>query len=322
MPTTTTPKRKTRVATPAPGGASSNGRHTPRAHPRPAAGISRDQPILGITISNPDRVVYPEDGITKRDVAEYYAAIGQRMMPHIAGRPLTVVRCPQGRAAQCFYQKHFEGAIGPGLHTVSIKESEGKRKYLVADTPEGLVWLAQNGILEIHTWGCREDDIEHPDRIVFDLDPGPGVEWSLLKHGALDVRKRLTAAGLSPLVKTTGGKGLHIVAPVKPARSWDQLKEFCREIAAAMTAENPDAYTNIMTKSRREHRLFIDYLRNGRGATAIATWSTRARAGAPISFPLTWKQLEQSRALPQQTIRDAPRLARNRDPWTNPLQRR
>lgn len=281
----------------------------------PARGGKERRDVLGVSISNPDREVYPGEGITKEHVAAYYAIIGERMLSFLRGRPISLVRCPGGAGGDCFFQKHFERGEAVGLHTVKIKESKGVREYLVVDDSRGLVWLAQNGVLEIHAWGCHDDDVELPDVLVMDLDPGEGVTWADLKAAALNVRKRLTKAGLTPFVRTSGGKGLHVVAPVKHGLSWDDLKAFTRGIAISMAADEPEKFVAVMSKSDRPGKIFVDYLRNGRGATAIANYSTRARPGANVSVPLTWSRLSAARQYPSLSIAHVSMLVKGADPW-------
>lgn len=278
-------------------------------------GVTAGGEVMGIRITHPERIVYEDAGITKLQVAEYFAKIAHRMLPHVQGRPLSVVRCPGGIGSECFYQKHFAIDLGPGLREVKIRESKGVRKYSVVESAEGLVWLVQNNVLEIHTWGCRDDDVEKPDRVVFDLDPGEGAAWEQLVEAAKTVRKHLAAQGLKPLVKTTGGKGLHVVAMIRRGISWDELKDRCRGIAQTMAQDEPEKYVSKMTKSIRGGKVFVDYLRNGRGATAIAMYSTRARPGAHVSTPLSWAQLSRAKEMPVRTVDDGAKLARGRDPW-------
>lgn len=281
---------------------------------RSTAKASAEASVLGIAITHPDRVVYPDSGLTKLDIARYYEIIAERMLPHVVGRPLSVMRCPEGLASACFVQKHLTLSSREGLHEIPIKESKGVGKYVVIDSAEGMVSLVQNGVLEIHPWGCLESDLERADRLVIDLDPGEEVTWPALQGGAVRVREILESAGLRSFVRTTGGKGLHVVAPLAPA-PWSDVKAFARAVAGILVAEAPDRYLDTMTKSARTGRIFIDYLRNQRGATAIATYSTRARPGAPVAVPLPWSVIERARKRPAFTIDDVATLTRGRDPW-------
>jgi bifunctional non-homologous end joining protein LigD len=244
-----------------------------------------------VALSNPDRMFYPEIGVTKRALAEYYTEIADWIMPHLARRPLTVVRCPEGWQKECFFQKHFKDAASELLRSIPIMEKDGPQYYSVADNIEGVIELVQIGALEIHVWGSREDKLEQPDMMIFDLDPAPEVEWASMIKAARLMRERLSNLGLASFVKTTGGKGLHIVAPLTPRAGWETVKSFSRAVAESIVREAPGEYIATMSKEKRKGRIFIDYLRNGRGATSIAPYSTRSRQGAPISTPVAWDEL-------------------------------
>jgi bifunctional non-homologous end joining protein LigD len=273
--------------------------------------------VAGVTLSNPDRVLYPEQELTKLDLARYYESIADWILPHLVDRPLTMVRCPTGRTGQCFYQKHLTETMPKALRGVSIKEKTVTRKYVVIDDLAGLVTLVQRGVLELHPWGSRADDLEHPDRLVIDLDPGAGVEWKAVIEAARRVRDYLAALGLTSFVRTTGGKGLHVVAPLVPRATWDEHKQFAESIARALAAQWPDKYLATMSKAHRRGKVFVDYLRNQRGATAIVSYSTRAREGVPVATPLKWEELT-ARLKPERfTVATIPkRLAKlAADPW-------
>jgi len=246
--------------------------------------------IEGITITNPDKVMYPDAGITKGELAEYYARVAGWMLPWVADRPLTLVRCPNG-IADCFYQKHIEGSVPPGIFSVPVREDDEEAEYAAVDSPAGLVGLAQLGVLEIHTWGSHRDDLERPDRFTLDFDPDPQLPWIRTVEAVLETRGFLGELGLRSFLKTTGGKGLHVVVPIQPDLGWASIKEFSRRVAAWIEADNPGKFTLSMSKERRRGRILIDYLRNGRGATAIEAYSTRARAGAPVAVPIRWEEL-------------------------------
>ncbi|MDB5395977.1 MAG: ligD [Rhodospirillales bacterium] len=258
---------------------------TPTAEPSGAG----EQALAKITLTHPDRVLDPESGLTKRGLAEYLALVADRMLPHVTGRPISFVRCPGGTAKACFYQKHIETKLPPGIGSVTIKEKEGTGDYLTIDNAEGLIGLAQMGVLEVHPWGSRADDVEKPDRLVFDFDPAPDVPFTWVVEAALAMRKRLEKLGLESFLKTTGGKGLHVVAPFKREHEWPLIKEFARAVATATAAES-DRYVTVMTKAKRTGKIFIDFFRNDRGATAVAPYSTRARPGAPVATPLHWRE--------------------------------
>jgi bifunctional non-homologous end joining protein LigD len=271
--------------------------------------------VAGVRISHPDRPIYPDLGISKLDLARYYERIAAWIVPHVAGRPLTLVHCPAGTAGPCHYLKHAK-AWGPGaLRRVRLQEKTKVGEYLVADSLEAVVALAQMGIVEIHTWNSSADDIERPNRVVWDLDPGPGVTWPAIAAAAVVVRDVLATLGLASWVKTTGGRGLHVVVPLAPARPVAECLAFSRAVSEAIAATAPRTYTTEFSKAKREGRILIDYLRNNRTNTSVCAYSPRARAGAPVSMPLRWNELK---APPDRwTLLTAPRrLARlARDPW-------
>jgi bifunctional non-homologous end joining protein LigD len=273
--------------------------------------------VAGVRLTHPDRVLYPPQGITKRDLAVFYESIAGWILPHVKGRPLTLVRCPEGAEKGCFYMKHSGVWAPPALRRVKIQEKTKVGEYLVADDLAGLVSLVQMGILEIHTWNAVADEIERPDRVVFDLDPDPSVGWDRVVEAAQTVRQRLDALGFESFVKTTGGKGLHVVAPLRPASTWEESFAFSRAVAEEMETRQPKAFTTAMPKARRRGRILVDYLRNNRGNTSIAAYSTRARPGAPVSAPVTWKELAEGVAPDQFHVGNLrPRLeALKADPW-------
>jgi bifunctional non-homologous end joining protein LigD len=286
----------------------------PGEHPGSAAGPPR---VAGVTISSPGKRMYPEDGITKLDVAHYFEAVAEWMLPYAADRPITLVRCPGG-IADCFYQKHIEGSFPDAIRTVQIREDEsGQGEYPWVDTAAGLVGLAQLGVLEIHTWGSKRGDLERPDRFTIDLDPDPAVPWLRVAEAALELRGFLGELGLTAFLKTTGGKGLHIVVPILPDLGWDEVKEFTLAVAAAVAGDWPGRYTLNMSKEKRRGRILIDYLRNGRGATAVEAYSTRARPGAPVAAPVRWEELAEGVRPDSFSLRNLPeRLKRlGTDPW-------
>jgi bifunctional non-homologous end joining protein LigD len=247
---------------------------------------------VGFPLSHLDKVLYPEQGLRKADLIAYFAAVAPRMLPHIAKRPLVLVRCPQGQKRKCFYQKHFEDSAPKALHTIEIEESQKHAHYGYVQDRAGLVALAQLGVLEIHLWGCHIDRVESPDLFVFDLDPDEGLDFERVTEAACSLRERLSALGLVSFVKTTGGKGLHVVVPVARKWSWDEHKAIAFAIVSDMERSEPKHYVTNMSKSARKGKIFLDYLRNGRGATAIAPYSTRAREGALVALPISWQELE------------------------------
>lgn len=247
--------------------------------------------VTGVELTHPDRVLYPEIGLTKLDLARYYEAVADLMLPHIAGRPLMVSRCPEGHTNPCFYQKHLHLSVPKHVRGVMIREKTKERLYLIVDDVQGLVSLAQMSVLEIHTWCSHEDALEKPDQMIFDLDPAPGLTWAAVVEGAQVIRSLLKEVGLECFIKVSGGKGLHVVAPIERRNSWEELVRFTGGVAAALTAAHPDRYIDTMSKAKRKGKIFVDYLRNQRGATCAAAYSLRGRAGAPASVPLSWDAL-------------------------------
>jgi bifunctional non-homologous end joining protein LigD len=271
--------------------------------------------VAGINISHPDRLIYPELKISKIQLARYYEDIADWIVPHVAGRPLTLVHCPAGLSAPCTYLKHAR-AWGPkALRRVKIQEKTKVGEYLVADSLEGVVSLVQMGIVEIHTWNSTTDDIERPDRIVWDLDPGLGVAWTQVVQAARLVRDVLRTLGLQSWVKTTGGRGLHVVVPLTPGRRVSECLQFSRDVACAIVRTDPRLYTTTFAKAGRERKILIDYLRNNRTNTTICAFSPRARAAAPVSMPIAWGNLRDPPG--RWTLTTASRYLRRVrvDPW-------
>lgn len=274
--------------------------------------------VAGVTLSHPNRVLYADQGITKTDLARYYEDVAEWVMPHLVHRPLSIVRCPQGSEKTCFFQKHFDAAPPAGITTIQLEESDGgKATYFMADELQGLVALVQLGVLELHTWGSTAPRVERPDRVTFDLDPDPALSWKTLTDGTLLVRALLDELGLRSFLKTTGGKGLHIVVPLARKHTWDEVKGFSHAVAGHLAREFPRHFTANMAKQRRKGKIFIDYLRNGRGSTAVAAYSTRARPGAPASVPLAWPELDEEVRGDHFNINmvRARLLKLGRDPW-------
>ena len=278
----------------------------------------KDAVVAGIKLTHPGRVLYPEQGITKRDLARYYQRVADWILPHLQGRPLTLVRCPGGRTKQCFYQRHPRDDASAAVESIIAREKGKAVNFFSVDSLSGLIALVQMGTLELHTWGSRAPRLDRPDRMIFDLDPGPGVDWKQLTAGAALLRARLEALDLGAFVKTTGGKGLHVVVPIAPNQSWEFVKTFSRALADSMVRDDPDRYLATMSKAKRRGKIFIDYLRNNRTATAVCAYSTRARAGAPVSMPVRWEELQKD-LRDDFTIRNAPqRIAqRSRDAWSD-----
>jgi bifunctional non-homologous end joining protein LigD len=270
-----------------------------------------------VRLTHPERVLYPDPVITKLALAQYYAAIGEWALPYLGHRPLSLVRCPEGVGKECFYQKHVMAGVPDLVRRIEIAEKSGTETYLVAENVAGLVALVQLGILEIHPWGSTVPDVEKPDMVTFDFDPDVDLPWERVTEAALEMREALVGIGLQSFAKTTGGKGLHVVVPLAPKLDWDAAKEFAKWVSERFAKAYPDRYTTNMAKRARSGRIFIDYLRNGRGATAIGAYSTRARAGAPVATPLSWDEVEAGIKPDGFTVLTVPdRLARlSADPW-------
>jgi bifunctional non-homologous end joining protein LigD len=265
---------------------------SPRSTLRAASRNGKGEAVVaGVRLTNPDRVLYPDQGITKRDLAEYYERVADWILPYVVKRPLTLVRCPEGYTGECFFQKHFTGSLPDAVRAVMVPIKGKREEYVAVDDIAGVVALVQMGVLEIHPWPAREDKLERPDQIVMDLDPGAGAQWKAVVEGAKEVRDRLSAVGLTSYLRTSGGKGLHVVVPLARRNTWDELKRFAKSIADTMTRESPDRYLATLSKAKRRGKVFVDYLRNQRGATAIASYSTRRKPGAPVAVPLAWEEL-------------------------------
>ena len=272
--------------------------------------------FAGVKLSNPKKVLFEEQGVTKADLAAHYERVAERMLPHVQNRLLSLVRCPEGESGQCFFQKHDSKGFPPQLKLLDIEESDGKRdNYLYADSLASLVAGVQMGTLEFHIWGSRIKDIEKPDRLVFDLDPDEGLDFADVRTAAFDLRDRLEKIGLRTVPMVTGGKGVHVIAPVTPRVSWVEVKEFARDFARSLERDAPDRYVANMSKAKRRGRIFVDYLRNERGATAICPWSTRRRKGAPVATPVSWDELKSLDAANTFHISDMERRLAEPDPW-------
>ncbi|EKV31303.1 ATP-dependent DNA ligase [Caenispirillum salinarum AK4] len=286
------------------------------------AGAAKDDAAAptfhGVKISNPDRVIYPQQGLTKRQLAEYMDFVAPRMLPFVKDRPLGLVRCPEGRGEQCFFQRHPGMGLGKSVSGTPVTEKGRTKTHVMVTDEAGLIGLVQSGVMEIHPWGARADDLEHPDVMVIDLDPHESVPFKDVRAAARDVRDRLSDLGLESFVKTTGGKGLHVVVPLPQRRNdWAEVKGFAQALARALAQEEPDRFVAVMTKAKRTGRIFIDYLRNGHGATAVAPYSSRAREGAPVAVPVTWEELSRVPSGDKWTVETLPaRLKRQKaDPW-------
>jgi len=288
----------------------------PKTRSAPAK-TSGDPTFGGITLTNPDRVYYPDIGLTKLDLARYYEAVAPYMLPYVVRRPISLVRCPEGIDKEHFFQRHAMKGMSKTIKEVHIAGGESKKKYLYIDDEAGLFGLVQIGALEIHDWGVSLAHINEPDRLVFDLDPDEGLALATLKAAATEVRDFLADLGFTSFFKSTGGKGLHLVAPLQPKLGWKEVKPFAKAIADALVQARPDRYTANPLKKTREGKIFVDYLRNQRGGSAIVNYSTRAKPGATVACPLRWDELKGLKAASPYTAKTLPaRLkAMKRDPW-------
>ncbi|PWB82482.1 MAG: ATP-dependent DNA ligase, partial [Methylocystaceae bacterium] len=286
-----------------------------RETPKPAT-VAKPQ-RRSVRLTHPDRLYWPDDGVTKEGLADYYVEIWRHIAPFIVGRPLALLRCPNGVGGETFFQKRaWKGLDGNIVLAKDPKEPSEEPLIGIRDL-DGLMGLVQSAVLEIHPWGSTLADWERPDRIVMDLDPGEDTPWTAVIAAAQETRRRLEEAGLSAFVKTSGGKGLHVVSPLTPTTEWPAVKAFTKTIAEAMAADSPDRFVSTVAKAKRRGRVLIDYLRNQRGATAIAAYSTRARPGAAVSMPLAWDELSAGVGPAYFTIRNAPRrlASLESDPW-------
>ncbi len=273
--------------------------------------------IAGVKLSHPDKLLYPESRLSKRDLAGYYEAVAEWILPHVQGRPLSLVRCPDGWNSQCFYQKHAPKSINPAVDRVLVPEGGGKATYMSANSAAALVALVQWGVLELHPWGSRTPRLDRPDRLIFDFDPDDGVAWAELVDAVGVLRTLLLDLGLPAFLKTTGGKGLHVVVPIRATLDWDDAKGFTKAIADLMVKTFPDRFIAEMSKSRRKGKIFIDYLRNAEGATAIAPYSLRARKNAPVATPIAWEELTRDVRFDHFNLTTVPKRlsAMKSDPW-------
>jgi bifunctional non-homologous end joining protein LigD len=270
-----------------------------------------------IKLTHPDRLYWPEDGVTKQQLADHYAMVWPRIAPHVVGRPLALLRCPDGVTHACFFQKHAWRGINAAIRQVPDPGDNAAEPFLVIDDLDGLTALAQAGALEIHPWGAPLRTLETPDQMIFDLDPGAGVGWDGMVAAARDVKARLEAAGLPAFVKTSGGKGLHVVAPLAPKAGWDEVKDFAHALAESMAADAPDRIVAQAAKAKRDDHIFVDYLRNARGATAVAPYSTRARPGAAVATPVSWDELDGLGQANVFTVANMGKRLRAADPWAD-----
>ncbi|PST18600.1 DNA ligase D [Mesorhizobium plurifarium] len=289
----------------------------PSVKTRKASAAQEDADVLGIRISHPDRILFAGQGITKIDLARYYAVVAEKMLPFAADHPVSLVRCPQGGDRHCFFQKHASDGFPEAIREVPITESSGNTEdYMYIHDAEGLVAAVQMGTLEFHIWGARTDRLEKPDRLVFDLDPDPSVDFATVKEAAVKLRDALAGIGLKTVPMVTGGKGVHVIVPLRPHADWEQAKGFAKALARSFAERDPDHFVATMSKAKRKGKIFIDWLRNDRGATAIAPYSTRARSGGPVATPVSWEELENLEAANGFRIPDIlERIEAGTDPW-------
>jgi bifunctional non-homologous end joining protein LigD len=294
-----------------------------KKHAQPARNSSsvrrgnEESEVDGVSLTHPDKILDDDTQLTKLQLARYYSAVAEVMLPHIAGRPLSLVRCPEGSGRPCFFQKHVGAGLPDGVGSVPVKSKSGAtEQYITIDTAKGLIGLAQMGVLEIHPWSARNHALETPDQLIFDLDPDEAIPWARLVKSAVEVRDLLMQLGLESFVKSTGGKGLHVVAPIEAKRGWAEVKVFAHSFVRMMEAANPKLYLTKMTKAARKGRIYLDYLRNERGATAVAPYSPRARKGAHVAMPLSWDELKKTNR-PEFAVAnfDHWRARLKRDPW-------
>jgi bifunctional non-homologous end joining protein LigD len=263
--------------------------------------------IAGVRVTSPERILYEEQGISKRELAEYYLRIESWVLPELRDRPLTLLRCPSGSEKECFFQRRANDSVPASVRRVPVTVADDEAaEHLAIDSIQGIIALVQMGVLEMHTWGARRDRLDRPDRLVMDLDPAPGLPFSAVIDAALEMRQTLEDLGLVSFVKSTGGKGLHVVAPLVRRNHWDELRAAARALAHAIADGNPERYLATSSKAERRGRIFLDYMRNAPGATAIASYSTRARPGAPVSLPLGWDELDAGFDPGEWTLRTVP----------------
>jgi bifunctional non-homologous end joining protein LigD len=273
--------------------------------------------FAGVRLTHPERVLFKDAGLTKLDIAEYFAKVADWILPYVVNRPVTLVRCPEGEGGECFFQKHWTESLPDAVGQVSVPMKSGKEAYVAISDLSGLIGLVQMSVLELHPWGARADDLEHPDQITFDLDPAPDVKWDAVVQAAQDLRAILKQLKLETFVRTSGGKGLHVVLPLARKNTWDEAAGFAHNIALGLANHEPTRFVANMRKELRKGKIFVDYLRNQRGSTSVANYSTRNRPGAPVAVPITWKELTKLRGPAEFTVMTVPkRLAKlKRDPW-------
>jgi len=280
--------------------------------------VEGSRQVAGIALTNGDKRYFPEDGITKLELARYYETVASVLLPHVAGRPLSLVRCPDGWSGQCFYQKHADRAVNAAVARIEAPEAGGSATYLSAASAAALIGLVQWGVIELHPWAARAPRLDRPDRLIFDLDPDDKLPWNDLVIGVRLLKTLLDEIRLRSFLKTTGGKGLHVVVPIRATLTWDDAKSFSRSVAEFLARSHPERFTTSVAKHERAGRIFIDYLRNAQGATAVAPYGVRARAHAPVATPIDWAELRRDVRFHCFHVRNVPaRIARAADPWAD-----
>jgi bifunctional non-homologous end joining protein LigD len=277
---------------------------------------------FGVRLTSPDRVVYPDDGITKARLVAYYAAVSERMLAYVGKRPLSLVRAPRGVGGETFFQKHDNGGFPEIVSKIAIAEKNepGTKDHMYVTSAAGLMAMVQMNTLEFHIWGASIDDVEKAERIIFDIDPDEGLGFAEVRDAAYRIRERLGEWALESFPLVTGGKGIHVVAPVRAITEWPLVKDFCHAFADRLEATEPERFTSNIRKAKRTGRMFVDYLRNERGSTAIGPFSTRARKGCPVAMPVSWDELDNIPAANVFTLEAAAQRAQEADPWPNYFQ--
>ncbi|QDQ24901.1 DNA ligase D [Chitinimonas arctica] len=290
-----------------------------RASRRPAQANSESATVAGVVISHPERVLFADTGLTKLDLARYYEAVAAHLLPQLRDRPLSLVRCPRGPAHPCFFQKHLDEGMPASLTAVTVQQQDGPARYMAANRLEALIGLVQLGVVELHTWNARRDRLDRPDKLILDLDPAPDVAWRQVQEGAMLIRSLLQELGLACFLKVTGGKGLHVEVPLYRYHDWATVKQFSERVARHLAALIPRRFTANMAKAQRKGRIFIDYLRNAEGATAVSAFSVRARPGAPVAVPISWEELAEGVRSDQFGIEATLQRLRDQsaDPWAD-----
>jgi bifunctional non-homologous end joining protein LigD len=273
--------------------------------------------IAGVRLTSPDKILFPKAGLTKKGLAEYYVKVADRMLPHLIGRPVSLVRCPEGEDAECFFQRHRSRGMPSAIEVVHVPErtANGRDDYMVIHDLAGLLGAVQMGTLEFHVWGCREDEVERAERLVFDLDPDEGLDFADVLSAVRTVRGFLIELGLESFPMVTGGKGVHVIAPIQRRWDWPAVKAFALGVAQALARAEPDRFTTNMRKKVREGRIFLDYLRNERGSTGICPWSTRSKEHATVAMPVSWDELDRLGRADLFNTTNAPDRVDAPDPW-------